>query len=314
MAKYTRFRAYQLGSEGSSFSYFDGENFTLIEARLNDVNKARVSAEMKACGVQNVHCLHITSWDTDHCAKGDLETILSILQPTRVEYPGYPPHTDTGEDCLKIMQNYKKQNPSRTIQSIDPAYVKSLEAATRWGYRDIIYHPKYLSEDSNNNSTVQLFRTGSFNVASLGDIEDVYIGAYLRRQPSFAHETDILILAHHGADNGLTNSSFLKVVRPSIAVCSSNYDNQFEHPKETIRGLLNKYRIPIYTTKTGDLIVVSLLPHKGKYRVYNLISDSGKVSSTCDFVARKSSTLQNNEDTVRDHYFGSKRRFLGGRK
>ena len=31
---YTRFRAYQLGNAGSSFSYYADGHFTLIEARL----------------------------------------------------------------------------------------------------------------------------------------------------------------------------------------------------------------------------------------------------------------------------------------
>ena len=65
-AKPTRFRAYQLGSAGSSFSYFDGSHFTLIEARITDQSRPCLEAELNACGVRTINCLHITSWDTDH--------------------------------------------------------------------------------------------------------------------------------------------------------------------------------------------------------------------------------------------------------
>lgn len=161
---------------------------------------------------------------------------------------------------------------------------------------------------------MKLFRTGSFNVASLGDVESVAISASLRTYKSFYSEIDVMILAHHGADNGFTTSSFLKKVQPTIAVCSSNYDNKFEHPKKEIRELLNKQRIPIYTTKTGDIIVVSLPPHTTKYKIFNLISDSTKLSSEATFTTKKSKKLVHNLDTVKNIFEGNRRPFKGLRK
>lgn len=297
---YTRFRAYQLGSEGSSFSYFDGNYFTLIEARLTDVNRPSIENELEACRVRKPNCLHITSWDVDHCGKNDLEEILEDFSPSKVEYPGYEPHTDTAKECLKIIKGYKRKNSSVKVQPVDPPYIKSLDPSKSWGYKSVIYHPKHISEESNNNSTVKVFRTGCFNVASLGDVESPWISAYLKNCPVFSNEIDILILAHHGADNGFTTKAFLRKVRPTIAVCSSNYDNQHEHPKQNIRDMLYDFGIPLYTTKTGDIIVVSLQDHTKKCRIYNLKSNSEKISSTRDFISKKSKKLGNNRDTVRD--------------
>src|SRR6516162_2083813 len=98
--RFTRFRAYQLGNPGSSFSYFDGEKFTLIEARLTDLSRPRVKKEMEICDVSRIACLHITSWDTDHCAENELEEILYTLFPKKIEYPGYAPKSDTAVRCL----------------------------------------------------------------------------------------------------------------------------------------------------------------------------------------------------------------------
>lgn len=307
--KRTRFRAYQLKTEGSSFSYFDGNNFTLIEARLNDINHQWVEKELAACGVKSMSCLHITSWDKDHCTEADLIEILVNFRPNKIQYPGYPPHTDTGKECLKIIENYKKEIPSKTIQSIDPPYINSLENGEHWGYKDILYHPKYLSEKSNDNSTINLFRTGSFNVASLGDVEDPYIAAGLKRCNIFCHEVDILILPHHGADNGFSTGDLFNKVRPSVAICSSNYDNQFEHPKDEIRNLLHEHNIPIYTTKTGDIVITSLEPHNKQYKVFNLMSDSEKISSEEIFQSKKYKILSHNLDTVRNSYSGNKQPF-----
>jgi competence protein ComEC len=47
----TRFRAYQLGSAGSSFSYFADGHFTLLEARLTDTSEANIGWKCLATSV-----------------------------------------------------------------------------------------------------------------------------------------------------------------------------------------------------------------------------------------------------------------------
>jgi len=301
----TRFRAYQLGTAGSSFSYFADNHFTLIEARVTEKSLPQLQAELKVCGKQAINTLHITSWDQDHCALADLEWILTSLQPARVEYPGYAPHTDTGKSCLARLKRYSREQAERKaavkIQRMDPEYIGSLETAESIAYREVIYHPKVLYDgSSNNNSTVKLFRRGMFNVASLGDIEHPNIGSMLRRCRIFSSETDVLILAHHGADNGLTTKTFLEKVRPSLAVCSSDYANQYDHPAPEVRNLLHELNIPIYTTKTGDVIIESLPKHRADYKVWNLMTDSTAVSSSKTFRSRKFKLLTQNPDTIRN--------------
>lgn len=303
----TRFRAYQLGNEGSSFSYFADGKFTLVEARVTKTSFPSLMAELKVCGKQTLDTLHITSWDHDHCDAGELGYILENLCPTRIEYPGYPPHSDNAKDALNLIRGYREQKRRQghmvECQQIDPPYIASLSEAAEFGYNNILFHPKTISADSNNdNSTVKLFRRGSFNVLSLGDVESAAISANLRCYRSIKREVDIIILAHHGADNGFTNKKFLQVVAPCVAVCTSNYDNQFEHPKQEIRDLLFEYDIPIYTTKTGDLIVQSVGDHKSKYQVANLIAGSTKVSSLRNGHSKKAHFLSQNADTVRNLY------------
>lgn len=313
LAKFTRFRAYQLGSPGSSFSYFDGATFTLIEARLTDLNRPRVEKEMEICKVWRIGCLHITSWDTDHCNEGELKEILDRYQPAKIEYPGYPPMSETARRCLELIRTYKlRQNTvgvTTLIHCIDPPFINSLKSAETLGYRDIVYHPEYLSEKSNDNSTIKLFRTGSFNVASLGDAEDNMISAKLRNSSIFTSEVDVMILAHHGADNGFTTNRFVREVKPTIAICSSNYDNQYDHPRNEIREILEKYSVPLFTTKTGDVAVQSIFPHTRTYKVINLKADSTEISSERLFTSKKSAKLRHNSDTVRNLYASVPRPF-----
>lgn len=303
---HTRFRAYQLGEEGSCFSYYAAGKFTLLEARVTKTSIRSLTNELGACNCSQIHTLHITSWDRDHCGESDLAWILENLTPTKIEYPGYTPHTDCARSNRERILDYKARQQAKrrdvTIQAIDPPFIRGLEKAQGMGYRDVFYHPKQLYEQSNNNSTVKLFRSGMFNVASLGDIEHPNIGSMLRRCRIFSGEIDVLILAHHGADNGITTKTFLEEVEPTLAICGSNYDNQFDHPKPEIRELLFDQGIPIYTTKTGDVLIQSIESHIRRYQVVNLIGDSTQVSSAKIFEPKKAHLLSMNADTIRNRY------------
>lgn len=276
MSKKTRFRAYQLGNAGSSFSYSVDDHFTLIEARLNKVNGPNIVEEMKIVGCSTIDCLHITSWDQDHCSSGELNLILKYLKPSRIEYPGYIPHTDSGKQSLLAIKNYSTQNQT-IINEVSPAYINSLEPGEKLKYNNIVYNPRSISDNSNNNSIVQLFRRGRFSVLSLGDCEDDTIARRIMNG-DIAKETDVLILAHHGADNGFTTREFIQHIKPKIAICSSNYDNQFEHPKQSIRDMLYQEEVALYTTKTGDVVIIC--NEDNQVKAYNLISNGDKVSST----------------------------------
>ena len=303
----TRFRAYQLGNAGSSFSYFAGDHFTLGEARITDVSRPNLMAELSACGKQGADTLHITSWDADHCHADELGEILDTFAPARIEYPGYAPHCDNSDSALESILRYRERGmrSSKNIvcQSIDPPYIAGLEKAAGFGYRDIVYHPRYLSTDCNNdNSTVKLYRKGAFNLLSLGDVESASISAYLRTSSVVQREVDVMILAHHGADNGFTNKQFLQRITPCVAICTSNYDNHFEHPKQEIRDLLYEYDIPIFTTKTGDVLVQSTGTHTARYQVINLKANSTEISSMTERRSKKADYLNRNADTVRNMY------------
>lgn len=245
--------------------------------------------------------MHITSWDQDHCSPAQLTKILDEFRPAKVEYPGYQPHTDSGRESLEILKAYKAKSSMSLIISITPEYIGGLDAASNYGYQNVMYWPKEIDdENANNNSTVKQFRSGSFNVLSLGDVESAQISSYLRRTRSISSEVDIMIMAHHGADNGFTTSAFLKAVKPTLAIATSNYGNQFDHPKPEIRKLLHEHEVKLFTTKTGDVIVKSIGNHTGQFEVINLKAGSTEVSSRYSGIARKARYLRNNEDTLRD--------------
>jgi competence protein ComEC len=303
----TRFRAYQLGNAGSSFSYFAGGHFTVIEGRLTETSRPSLEREMKRCVVTAADTLHITSWDADHCAASELEELLDLTSPRRIEIPGYDPHCDHAENAAAIIEAFrkKKQTSNRvvTVEAITPESIDGYQTADKLAFDNIFYHPRWIDETcNNNNSTVKFFRRGSFDVLSLGDVESPDIAARLRRSKILRLETDVMILAHHGADNGFTTKKFLRHIEPQLAICSSDYDNKHEHPDQVIRDLLHEEKIAPMTTKTGDVIVKSIDDHTGLFRAINLKANSTEISSQMDFRAKKAKLLSYNLDTIREIY------------
>ncbi|MCE7864280.1 MAG: hypothetical protein DYG99_12140 [Bacteroidetes bacterium CHB5] len=289
MAYLTRFRAYQLDSAGSLFSYFKPGQFTLIEARIPKGGIEILNQEMEACGVQSIDTLHITSWDTDHVNFDDLTTILNELRPGRIEAPAYKPESDEGKLCKRVLDGYDEVHSKyvKNVQYYTKEWIDSLSPGTAKGTNDIVYKSDFDGDNKNDKSLIKLLRSSGFNVASFGDCESQTISDALVFSGSFmCNEMDIMILAHHGANNGFTNEEFLKKTRPTLTICSSNYDNQYEHPKKEIKELLHELDIPIFTTKTGDVIVYQE-SGQAKAIIHNLISDNTKESSKYQFTPKR---------------------------
>ncbi len=194
-------------------------------------------------------------------------------------------------------------NRGASVRQITPAFIANLDYARDLAFQDTYHNPVHLSPGcDNDNSTVKHFRRGDFNVLSLGDIESSFIGARLRRLRTLRRETDVMILAHHGADNGFTTKKLLRHLEPTLAVCSSDFANMYSHPAMAIRELLYQENVRLMTTKTGDVIVKSLPERPGFYRAINLRTASTQASSVYDFVSKKSRLLAMNTDSLRQLY------------
>jgi competence protein ComEC len=111
-----------------------------------------------------------------------------------------------------------------------------------------------------------------------------------------------MILAHHGAHNGFTNDKLIKALKPSLAICSSNYGSTYDHPRQEVKDILHSNGVRLMTTKTGDIIVSSEGNHTGKFQATNLRSNSAEISSKQSFSAKKAKLLSFNEDTTRQLY------------
>ncbi len=211
--------------------------------------------------------------------------IISHLKPSIIEVPGYKPISDSGKESINIISEFERIGG--IVHVIGPDYIESLPFARGETATNLILWPRKISSiNMNDNSVAKLFRIGHFKVASYGDLESESISNEINYDSIMTTEVDVMILAHHGADNGFTNRSMLKSVKPTVAVCTSNYDNQYSHPKQEIRQLLHANDIPLFTTKAGDIIIESDSTHSNIYTVYNLMSSNNQISTVKSYRAK----------------------------
>lgn len=273
----TKFTAFQLDSDGSSFSFYKSGRYTLIEARIPKAGLSELVNDLKLHGRDRIDKLHITSWDDDHCKYDDLIQILNQLRPDVIEIPSYTPETESGQLCKKTIQGYDDihQGYKPNVVEISKEYLATLTPGASWGTTEIAYPSDYESANSNDKSLIRLFRSEGFHVLSLGDCESAEIAKRLMQCNLIRTEVDVLILPHHGADNGFITGEFLDTVKPKIAISSSNHGNQYEHPSPNIRSLLTTRNIPLFTTKHGNVLIKHLVG-EDRYGVHDYKSDNEK--------------------------------------
>ena len=281
MRHYTRFRAYQLSSAGSSMSISVENHFTLIEARYNDDNKKHILWELNLLDKTNIDVLHITSWDEDHCNANELRSILNELKPQLIEYPDYSPHTDSGKRSLMLIKTYCNMTGS-SIRPVSPVIVSDdIKCAERLKGKDVLLNPIEVSDSSNDNSVIKFFRRGSFQILSTGDCESGDISERIQNNEIVNCEVDVLVLPHHGSEHSILTPEFLKALNPKVCICTVDYKNKFGHPDKKVVTWIDKDGIPYISTKTGDVIIQTV--DNRNFKVSNYVSNNETLESVRKF-------------------------------
>jgi len=284
----TKFRAFQLDSPGSLFSYYKSNDYTLIEARLPKGGIEILRGDLNYHGKDRIDTLHITSWDDDHCDWDSLSQIMNQFRPNRIEIPGYEPKSETGKACKKLIMQYDDihQRYINNVTIYNNETISNLTPATAWDTSNVVYKSLFDVDNSNDMSQIRLFRSSGFNVLSLGDCESKDIAINLMQYATFIkNETDIIILPHHGSENTMLTPEFLDFCKPTLSICSSNYDNEYSHPRQSVVNLLTSKNVKSLTTKMGDIVVIKEVNEDTK--VYNYISNNNKLENIYTFKTKK---------------------------
>jgi competence protein ComEC len=284
----TKFRAFQLDSPGSLFSYYKTNNYTLIEARLPKGGIEILRKDLNYHNKDRIDTLHVTSWDDDHCDWDSLTQIMNQFRPNRIEIPGYEPKSETGVACKELIMKYDiiHQKYINNVTIYNQNTIRSLSNGKAWSTNNIVYESLFDVDNSNDMSQIRLFRSSGFNVLSLGDCESKDIATNLMKYATFIkNETDIIILPHHGSENTMLTPEFLDFCKPILSVCSSNYDNEYSHPRQSVVNLLTNKNVKSLTTKMGDVVVIKEVNEDTN--VYNYISNNNKLEGTYTFKTKR---------------------------
>jgi len=284
----TKFRAFQLASPGSLFSYWKKSKYTLIEARLPKDGIEVLKKDIQFHGIEKIDTLHITSWDNDHCDFKALPQILNQFRPDKIEIPSYEPNTDSGKSCKRLITDHIHQKYVYNVTTYNKSKINGLSNGEAWGTSSIVYHSLYDVDSHNDMSQIRLFRSAGFNVLSLGDCESEKITNGLMKKSFINTEVDVLILPHHGAKNSMLTGPFLDYCKPTLAVCSSNYDNEYDHPRPEISNLLSYRKIESMTTKRGDVIVFQK-NNSDQVKAINLVSNNEEAEAPFTFITKRNS-------------------------
>jgi competence protein ComEC len=110
-------------------------------------------------------------------------------------------------------------------------------------------------DKSNLTSLVLLLHYGNQRFLLTGDI-DQSIEARLLEDPNLP-KLDYLKVAHHGSKTS-SSEPFLAQTRPSLAVVSAGYQNNFNHPNPAVLHRLNQSRtLLLRTDRMGQITVLA---------------------------------------------------------
>jgi competence protein ComEC len=119
----------------------------------------------------------------------------------------------------------------------------------------IFPQPPEDQKEENNNSIGLRLEYGAFSVLLTGDSEGTERQWWLQHNPDLVRDCTILKLAHHGSRNG-TDTRWLQIVRPELAMASLGKDNEYGHPHSETISLLRRSRIPLLRTDQLGTITI----------------------------------------------------------
>lgn len=218
-----------------------GKNM-LIDAATKS-KSALVSDYIKSEGVKKLDVVIATHPDEDHI--GGMTDIIKKFDIGTFYMPNKMHNTITFEHMLVLL---KKENilVSEALSGNIIPFDEEMEL--------LVLNPE--NKDYPNNNAFSIATKLTYQDTSFlftGDIEAINEYAMIN---NFGEnlQSKVIKLAHHGS-NSSNSPDFLKTVRPVAAVVSCAYNNQYNHPSESVLKTLKNLGIPLYRTDLQGSIV-----------------------------------------------------------
>ena len=197
---------------------------------------------LQAEGIDRLDGVILTHTHDDHC--GGLKALLqSGIQIDHIYASGY--------------YNKKKHPAEKALKKTDREVEYLLsgdELPLDGGTLKVLGPLEHDEEKENNNSLVLLASGGGGTILLTGDMEFPEEDSLIKA--GLIPHADVLKIGNHG-ESDATSNQLLAAVSPSVAVISTNTEDEPDTPARRVMNLLNSLRLQVYQTqesKNGVLI------------------------------------------------------------
>jgi beta-lactamase superfamily II metal-dependent hydrolase len=233
--------------QGDSILIQSAGEFMLIDTGENS-QYSKLSSYLEQFGVSEFKYVVLTHPHSDHI--GSAHRIVSEYDIEKLIMPSIYHDTQTFANLLDAMDG-RSLAPTRA------------EAGASYQFGDaefIILAP--MSEEYanlNNYSAVILMKYGNTKFLFTGDMERESENEIMRQslENNLDISADVLKVAHHGS-NSSSQTSFLDLIRPALAVIQVGEGNTHSHPNMQVISNLEDTGAEILRTDWhGDIIIIS---------------------------------------------------------
>jgi beta-lactamase superfamily II metal-dependent hydrolase len=192
---------------------------------------------LKRRGITSIDLVVVSHHHSDHY--GGMHAVIEQFHP---RYFLASNRSHTTPLYLKLLKEVRDQG----IQTVYPTQrPRRIELGSL--VLTVFPQPPEDPKEENNNSIAIRVDDGAVSVLLTGDSEETERQWWTRTCPQLIRNAQVLKLAHHGSRNG-TDSRWLDLVKPQIAVASLGKGNDYGHPHRETLELLESYRIPLRRT------------------------------------------------------------------
>ena len=223
-----------------------GESAYLVDTGSEESADALLSA-LRSEGVSTLTGVILTHTHKDHV--GGLEALLdSEIEIENVYASAY--------------YNKKKESKHPAVKALkgtgmEVTFLSSGDTLPLDGGKFSVVGPLEKDEDAeNNNSLVLLAEGGGGSILLTGDMELPEEDSLLKA--NLIPHADVLKVGNHG-EGDATSNALIDAVRPSLAVISTNSDDEPDTPDPRVLRLLSSWNIPVLCTEDTTLGVLVTL-------------------------------------------------------
>ncbi len=205
----------------------------------------RIVEQLRARGIRSLDLVIVSHHHIDHY--GGMAEVVRTFRP-RVFLDADSPHVTP--NYLALLRAVKEEGITAIRAGPKPRRIEL-------GSVRLTVFPQAPADEKeeNNNSIGIRVDFGGFSALLTGDAERAERRWWMKNASSLCADVDILKLAHHGSRNG-TDSAWLGLTRPRLAVASLGRGNEFGHPHRETLDLLRSLDIPLSRTDESGPIAI----------------------------------------------------------